>query len=206
MDSDVKKDRRTAHKVLKREVYLPWQMIESEPFNKLSASEMRTYFRCFQKRTWADTRVNGRKKRIYNEEFIFPYAEARAALGIGTTQFFNNMKKLIDLGFIELLHQGGSYRKGQDGDKDYSKYKLSKMWMNYGREGFKIKPKEPMRDRTFYIRENIRRKNLRVHSENCRDTLQKTEVIAPKAHTTRLQKSECTHEAQKVRKGTGRQE
>ena len=81
MDQDGK-DGKQANYRLKREVWLPWQMLESEAFKKLSASEIKTYCRCYQKRTWTKIKVNGRKKTVYNDEFIFPYHEAHAVLSM----------------------------------------------------------------------------------------------------------------------------
>ena len=60
----------------------------------------------------------------------FTYAEA-AYFGISKAQFHRIIKLLVERGFIDIEHQGGAY------GRDYSRYKLSDRWENYGTPGFK---------------------------------------------------------------------
>lgn len=117
--------------VLKRNVYLPWELLDSDAFKKLSAKGIQVLLRFYQKRTWADTKVNGKKKKVYNNNGLsFTYAEAEE-LGIGTSQYLEILKRLIELGFIDMEHQGGGLAR------DYSRYALSERWRNYGTPDFK---------------------------------------------------------------------
>ncbi len=80
--------------------------------------------RCMQKRKWDKVKQRGKKQIIYsNGGFIFPYAEAKF-LNIGIIQFWKNIRNLIDLGFIEVIYQGGWFQKTEK-EKDYSVYKFS---------------------------------------------------------------------------------
>lgn len=86
--------------------------------------------RCLQKRKWVRVKRNGRKSIVYTDDgFIFPYIEAEF-LGIGTTQHWKNIKMLVEIGFLDVVHQGGWYQKNEK-QKDYSVYKLSDRWRQY---------------------------------------------------------------------------
>ena len=117
---------------LKRDVYLKWEILDSEAFKKLSAKGIQVLLRFLQKRTWSEIRKGRRKTRIYNDSgLVFTYAEANA-LGISTSQFDVILKRLVEVGFIDIEHQGGGF------GRDYSRYELSDRWRNYGTPDFKL--------------------------------------------------------------------
>ena len=117
--------------ILKRDVYLSWEILNSDAFKKLSAKGIQVLLRFLQKRTWADTKVKKIKKRVYNDKGLsFTYAEAQE-LGISTSQFLEILKRLIELGFLDMEHQGGGLAR------DYSRYALSERWRDYGKPDFK---------------------------------------------------------------------
>jgi hypothetical protein len=99
---------------IKNKILIEPDMFYSGPFKALSASAIRTLMRCLQKRKWNKVKgSNGKKKIVYvNDGFIFPYIEA-TFLGIGTTQHSNNIRKLVELGFLDIVHQGGWYQKNK---------------------------------------------------------------------------------------------
>lgn len=137
---------------LRRDVYVPWEIMQSKAFRELSASAIRVFLRLLQKRSWTYTGRGSHKKREYtNGNLAFTYAEAKS-FGISSTAFHDSIKRLIDVGFIDLEHQGGAFAK------DYSRYAISERWCNYGTENFKCVEKKrslkPGRD----IQSNLRRK------------------------------------------------
>ena len=149
---------------IRNQIWIEAEMFYSEAFNSLSKSGIKTLMRCLQKRKWDEVKVRGKKQKVYrNEGFIFPYREA-AFLGIGTTQHWTNIRKLVEIGFIDLEHQGGWYQKHEK-EKDYSRYKLSERWRLYGKPGFITIEKQKALPDSFHIRENMKRKKLKVTSQ-----------------------------------------
>ena len=122
---------------LKRDVLLPWELLDSAAFKSLSSKGIQVLLRFYQKRRWTWVK-EGRKKKIKydNGGLVFTYAEAEA-LGISKSQFHNILKTLYEFGFIDIEHQGGGLAR------DYSRYSLSPRWRNYGTPLFikKTKPK-----------------------------------------------------------------
>lgn len=111
---------------LKRNVWIPWEMLESPAFSKLSASGIRVLLRFLQKRTWSKTGSRKRKIVFNVDELVFTYEEAMHHMGISSSQYHTIIKKLVEVGFIDLKHQGGAY------GRDYSRYGLSERWRHYG--------------------------------------------------------------------------
>lgn len=112
---------------IRRDVYVSWEILESKAFRQLSATAIRILLRFLQKRTW----ITMRKKTIYeNGGLVLTYTEAQE-MGISTSQFSNILRKLIEVGFIDMEHQGGGL------GRDYSRYTISNRWENYGTDTFK---------------------------------------------------------------------
>jgi hypothetical protein len=148
---------------IKNRIFIDPEMFYSEAFKGLSKSAMITLMRCLQKRKWAKIKRNGRKQIVYtNEGFFFPYSEAYF-LGIGTTQHWKNIKTLVELGFLDIAHQGGHYQKGKS-EKDYSEYKMSDRWRDYGTAHFKRIEKKKVLDPGYYILKNVEKKNKKATS------------------------------------------
>jgi hypothetical protein len=174
---------------INNEIRIKAEIFYSEAFKSLSRSAMLTLMRCLQKRKWDFEGKHKKRKMVYlNQDFIFPYAEA-AFLGIGTTQYCKNIKKLIEVGFLDLVHQGGWYQK-HEREKDYSVYKLSERWRDYGTNEFvKVEKKKVLPD-SFHIRENIARQKLKTTSPKRSGHLHKSEVDRLKTRDDRLHNSE----------------
>lgn len=138
--------------VLKRDVYFSWEIMASDAFKELGGSAIRVLLRFLQKRTWEKVGKGRKAKYIFdNHGLVFTYAEAEY-LGIGNTQFYNNIKKLVKVGFIDVEHQGGCY------GKDYSRFALSDRWRSYGTCGFQQVDKKRSLQPGLYVQNNIRRK------------------------------------------------
>jgi predicted transcriptional regulator len=120
---------------IRRDVYIEWEILESEAFKQLSATGIRVLLRFLQKRTWTKARRKGKKPDYNNGGLAFTYAEAEA-LDISTSQFHTIIKKLVEVGFLEVEHQGGIHKN------DYSRYALSERWRAYGTDAFKAVEKK----------------------------------------------------------------
>lgn len=174
---------------IKNEIRIKAEIFYSEAFNCLSRSTIITLMRCLQKRKWDFEGKHKKRKMVYlNQDFIFPYAEA-TFLGIGTTQHWKNINKLIEVGFLDPVHQGGWYQK-HEREKDYSVYKLSERWRDYGTDKFvKIEKKKALPD-SFHVRENIARQKSKLTSLKRSGHLHNSEGDRLKTGNNRLHNSE----------------
>jgi hypothetical protein len=180
-----------SHLKIKKTVVIEPDLFYSEAFKSLSASAMRTLMRCLQKRNWVckkDPGTNFKRVVYLDEPFIFPYEEARF-LGIGTTQYWKNMTKLVEVGFVDIVHQGGWYQKYKK-EKDYSVYKLSDRWKLYGTDNFKRIDKAQVLSPEYFIRKNLEKKDSRATSRKRSELLHESEVDKGKKADARLHKSE----------------
>jgi len=135
---------------LRRNLFLSWELLESKAFSKLSASQIRTLLRFLQKRDWATKGKGKSKKWIYkNNSLSFTYSEANEVLGIGDTQFSINIRKLMEVGFIDLEHQGGAC------GRDFSRFNVSDRWRKYGTPEFEAVTKKRALKKGFDIRTNM---------------------------------------------------
>jgi hypothetical protein len=151
---------------IKNKIWIEPEMFYSEAYQniKRSASIINTLLRCLQKRKWEKTKVRGKKQIIYTDDgFIFPYAEAEALNIAKNTQHWKNIKKLIEVGFLDVVHQGGWYRK-HERTSDFSVYKYSERWRKYGTPEFETVEIPRVLPKHFHIRENIKRQKLKVTS------------------------------------------
>ena len=122
--------------LLQRDIYFSWEILESTAFKTLSAKGIHVLLRFLQKRTW--TKPKREKKRVFNNSGLsFTYAEANE-LGISTSQYHTILRKLVEVGFIDIEHQGGGLAR------DYSRYGFSDRWRDYGTPVFKkvLKPRK----------------------------------------------------------------
>jgi hypothetical protein len=134
-----------------------------------------TLLRCLQKRKWEKTKVHGKKQNVYtNEGFIFPYTEVKSLKISGTTQHWENLRKLVEVGFLDVVHIGGWYQKHEK-EKDYSVYQLSERWRKYNTPDFIVIEKPKTLSGNFHIKENIKRHKLKVTSIKRSGHLRKSE-------------------------------
>jgi len=149
---------------IKNRIWIEPDLFYSAAFRSLSRSAIVTLMRCLQKRKWERTKVGKKKVTLYKEDgFIFPYAEA-SDLGIaGKTQHWKNIKTLVEVGFLDIVHQGGWYRK-HERVSDFSVYKCSARWHKYGTPDFVKIEKEKVLPEHSHVRANIERQNLKVTS------------------------------------------
>jgi hypothetical protein len=171
MSMDTRQDKQSAHLNISRSTFeikntivIEPKLFYSDAFKSLSKSAMLTLLRCLQKRKWINKKENGRKRTVYLDDgFIFPYAEGKF-FGISTTQFWMNIIKLVEVGFLDIAHQGGCYRHDSK-EKDYNVYKLSERWRAYNTKDFKSVSKAKVLDAEYHIRKNLERKKTKAPSQ-----------------------------------------
>lgn len=112
------------------EIRIDNKLFTSIPFGMLSGTAMWVMLRFLQKRKWHYEGRGSKKTTVYhNSQLVFTYDEA-IFFGISQSQFHVIIKKLVELGFIDVEHQGGCY------GRDFSRYTLSERWKDYGKTSF----------------------------------------------------------------------
>lgn len=150
---------------LKRDIFIEWQLLDSEVFKELSGKAKNVLLRFLQKRTWSG---KGKKAKYINSGLAFTYTEA-TALGTSTSQFHTILKKLYEVGFIDIDHQGGGLAR------DYSRYSISERWRDYGTPRFKTVTKK----RVLWPNHDVhsRKQEIKKATEKRNSQLQETVTI-----------------------------
>ena len=119
---------------VKRKAWVEPEMMESDAFRSLSASTMWVLLRFTQKLRWSYTKVRGRKTRVYEiSGLTFTYSEAKY-FGLSDATFYRAIKTLVERGFLDVEHRGGTFGHGEI--KDYTRFKLSDRWKAWGTPQF----------------------------------------------------------------------
>lgn len=122
------------HKKLKRKALVEAEMMESPAFRKLTGSAMWVMLRFIQKRAWTDTKIGGRKHRVYEKNGLtFTYTEANH-FGLSDSTFHRAIKTLVGRGLLDVEHRGGTFGHGEF--KDYTRFSLSDRWKAWGTPEF----------------------------------------------------------------------
>jgi hypothetical protein len=121
-------------KKLNRKAWIEPEMMESEAFRSLSGTAMWVLLRFYQKRKWSDVKVNGKKTRVYQTDGLtFTYSEAEY-FGIPGKTFYRAIKTIVERGFLDVEHRGGTFGHGEI--KDYTRFKISHRWKLWGKPEF----------------------------------------------------------------------
>ncbi|MFA6414095.1 MAG: hypothetical protein WCW53_15540 [Syntrophales bacterium] len=143
---------------LKKWVHVDWDVLESKAFESLNATGIRVLLRFLQKRGFGKVKVHGKKQVVYdNGGLSFTYTEA-LYLGISKSHFSFTLKKLHDVGFIDIEHQGGGLAR------DNSRYSISDRWREYGTSSFHFIEKRRVCRGGQDVRANMTRKNIGTES------------------------------------------
>ena len=167
---------------LRVDAHVDWEIMESEAFKSLSATALRVFFRFLQKRKWTPSGKRGNKSRkpVYeNTGLSFTYSEAET-LGIPTSTFHISVKALIEVGLLDIAHQGGIYKN------DYSRYNISERWRDYGTPSFQAVVKGRVLQQGCDVRARMNKKDA---TENCNEPPQKTVAVEAKVTKSGFQKS-----------------
>jgi hypothetical protein len=174
----------------KNKIFIESDLFYSEAFHCLSKSAILTLMRCLQKRKWGTVKLHGKKTIEYtNDGFTFPYTEAADLKIAGNTQYWKNLIKLVEVGFLDVVHQGGWYQKYEK-EKDYSVYRYSERWRKYNTPNFEKTEKQKVLPAGFHIRENMARQKLKVTSLKRSGQLRSSEDVGVKSDNSRLHSSE----------------
>lgn len=119
---------------LKRKAWVEPEMMESEPFRSLSGTAIWILLRFRQKQSWSEMRQGGRNVKVYeNKGLTFTYTEANY-FGISDSTFYRSIKTLVQCGFLDVEHRGGTFGHGKI--KDYTTFNLSDRWRLKGKPEF----------------------------------------------------------------------
>ena len=130
-------------------IYLERDLYKSKAFKELSKVQVEILFILLERRIIQKPSVprgkHARKVITNNGEITFTYSEA-VRLGYSRRTFANAISKLVEVGFIDIAHQGNGSIKG-----DCSKYGFYDRWKKYGKPGFeqKYRVKDSRRAHSF---------------------------------------------------------
>jgi hypothetical protein len=115
-------------------------LVLSRAFLRLTGVAPQVYLLFLRRRRLVKLGRTGNEKWVIenNGKIVFPYAEAENKFGITRPRFQRAIDKLVEHGFIDIVHSGGGMVK------DISKYSISERWINYGTSRFigKQRPKD----------------------------------------------------------------
>jgi len=115
-------------------IYLERELYNSKAFKELSKAQVEILFILLERRIINKQKMPKGKREmksiINNGELIFTYSEAES-LGYSRRTFANAISKLVEVGFVDIVHQGNGSIKG-----DCSKYGLYDRWKKYGKPDF----------------------------------------------------------------------
>lgn len=99
-------------KIKGRFVPVPYALIESDAWKKLSGNSIKVYL--------VICKCNWQSKNA-GTEFIIPYSYYKDKIFVSKPVFYKSLKELCENGFLERTEYGGLY-------KNSSKYKFSQLW------------------------------------------------------------------------------
>ena len=129
-------------KSLSKNIWVEREMILSPAFHKLNGRSMKVLFLFLYRRQWSLPSRKGKWYTTNNGEIVFPYKEAKKRFKIPKSSFARAIDKLMEHGFIDIAHLGGSLIG------DCTKYSMSNRWKNYDTERF-VQKKRPKDTRGF---------------------------------------------------------
>ena len=125
-----------------KNIWIEREMILSPAFRKLNGRAMEVLLLFLYRRQWSRPSRKGKWCTTNNGEIVFPYKEAKKRFKIPKSSFARAIDKLMEHGFIEIAHLGGSLIG------DCTRYSISNRWRNYDTERF-VQKKRPKDKRGF---------------------------------------------------------
>ena len=142
---------------LRRKAWVEPEMMESEAFRGLSSKAMWIMLRFMQKQVWGEMKSGGRKVRVYeNSGLTFTYNEAEY-FGIPGKTFYRGIRTLVERGFLDVEHRGGTFGQGEI--KDYTRFKLSDRWKAWGTDDFVHKEFKRLKYKSMDVHSRLKAKN-----------------------------------------------
>ena len=115
-------------------IWFDKNLLRSSAFRSLSKWSLLAYLDFLRKRQMEQVKRSKRSDDWVirnNGEIVYPYSEAEKK-GIGRREFRNAIDELIEIGFLDITHQGTGGRSG-----DMTKYFIDDRWKDYGTPSFR---------------------------------------------------------------------
>jgi hypothetical protein len=136
----------------KNAMFIPRGMHRNQAFRKLNSSSIFVLFEFLSRRQLKQVPTRDSRKKdwiiINNGKIFFTYDEAKSNYGISRSTFCRAIDQLVDLGFIDITHQGGGMMQ------DASNYGISERWKEYGKKDFLIKSRPKDKRGLGFTKEN----------------------------------------------------
>jgi hypothetical protein len=143
---------------LRRKAWIEPEMMESKAFRSLSGKAMWVLLRFIQKQPWYESRIGGRRQRVYeNNGLTFTYSEAEY-FDIPSSTFLRSIKVLVELGFIDVEHRGGTFGHGEI--KDYTRFKLSNRWKAWDTDDFQKREFKRLKYKSMDVQARMKKKEI----------------------------------------------
>jgi hypothetical protein len=148
----------------KNSIWVEKRLLNSRAYSDLKTHSPKVLTWFFLKRQmvkYKDSKSNENWIIKNNGSIVFTYKEAERKRALSKKKFVCALDDLIAKGFLAVTHQG-------TGQNDYSRYKLTTNWKDYGTKDFKPCPqrrKNKSKNMGWAIY-NARQKKLGVQSDN----------------------------------------
>lgn len=120
-------------KTMRLSAMIPYPLLDSQAFRDLTyGPAIKVLLWCFEKKEFVRSPgKRGKKGRwtVLNNPFSFKYDEAQIR-GLTNNQFAKALKELVQRGFLDLITLGSGL------EHDYSEFRLSDRWRNWGTPQF----------------------------------------------------------------------
>ena len=122
-------------------IYFPRKVKDSKAYWALTGLASQYLSEFLGRRQMKYVRAENKWVQRNNGEIVFPYAEAKKRHGVTPARHLRALKKLHEVGFIDINHFGG----GMDGD--CTTFYISNRWKQFGTPDFEEKewPKDTRR-------------------------------------------------------------
>ncbi len=117
--------KKKSNKIVGGFVPITYEIIDSLSFKELTGAAMHALILCMRK-----VKTNNPHDR-FSYEFTLTYREAKKS-GLHASAFDRGIKRLHELGFVDIVHRGGMRYQG----KACTKYRLSQRYQRYGTPEF----------------------------------------------------------------------
>jgi hypothetical protein len=143
---------------IRRKAWIEPEMMESRAFRSLSGNQTWILLRFIQKQPWYETKIGGHKQRVYeNSGLTFTYTEAKY-FDIPASTFLRSIRRLVERGFLDVEHRGGTFGHGEI--KDYTRFKLSNRWKTWGTDDFKNREFKRLKYKSMDVQSRMKQKEI----------------------------------------------
>ena len=151
------------------DLYISREVINSMAFKQLTGSAIRVYLSFLEKRVMRPYKTTSRSRPgrgcwaiENNGELQFTYREAQEKYGIPFATFRRAIDQLIEVGLIDITHQGTGIQK------DVSLFGISERWRLYGTDEFVSRKRKKRRQHYGFAKGNTYGRNAKKENHNVR--------------------------------------